>query len=387
MNRFATSQSSLCARILVIDDDISFGRLIRRMFDESPHYVRSALTIEKGNELLQSESFDLIILDHVFPNGREGLEFLRRLKNAHELWDIPVLFVTGKATGDEMARAIDIGAADCIAKPFSPALFKAKAERLLTRHRAERDGASKNRHHILHVEDDDGWADLVRTWLLAQGYTLHRVAGRREMLDYLQSRREAPSCILMDLNLANDDGLTLCDELKATPRMQGTPIIILTARKDKQVAGLRHQAVHVVVKSDNARDELVAAIESVTEQHNRSLGILDVEDIRLDPRFQRIYQNDRLIATLSPGLFALFHLLVLRTPSPVSVEELYDISADRSRHKGCQDANSRRRTVETYMSKLRGILGSELGQSIRHIPRAGYIYVVALASPRRKNFK
>src|SRR5262249_19916480 len=60
----------------------------------------------------------LVILDLRLP-GISGLEVLRWIKNQLRLADVPVLIFTGVATGDELLRARELGAASLFTKPFA----------------------------------------------------------------------------------------------------------------------------------------------------------------------------------------------------------------------------------------------------------------------------
>lgn len=60
---------------------------------------------------------DLILLDIMMPE-MDGYEVCRRLKNDAATKSIPVIFVTAKNTGEEMAKGFALGAVDYIVKPF-----------------------------------------------------------------------------------------------------------------------------------------------------------------------------------------------------------------------------------------------------------------------------
>lgn len=107
--------SKLNTSILVVDDEESL-RLTFKMFLEREGYepVVTASTIEKAIELVEKQSFDLIISDIVM-EGASGLDLLRRVREL-EL-ECPVVMVTGYPNINTAAEAVRLGAFDYLAKP------------------------------------------------------------------------------------------------------------------------------------------------------------------------------------------------------------------------------------------------------------------------------
>lgn len=94
---------------------------------------------------------------------------------------------------------------------------------------------------ILIVEDDDGHARLIEKNLkranISNGIT--RVANGREALDFLFSEgafagqeRPSPLLVLLDLNMPVMDGYQVLEKMKADPRTQKVPVVVLTTTDD-----------------------------------------------------------------------------------------------------------------------------------------------------------
>src|SRR5580704_13888466 len=102
-------------RILIVGDDVCLAgmlvELLARENFEPAHAANGAAALA----CLARRSFDLLILDVMMPKA-EGLELLRRVRKAGS---VPVLMLT--APGDEKGRilALELGADDCLVKPFS----------------------------------------------------------------------------------------------------------------------------------------------------------------------------------------------------------------------------------------------------------------------------
>ena len=68
------------------------------------------------SRIIRTENPRLVLLDLVLP-GTNGIELMKRVP---ELADLPVIFISGYRRDETIAKALEIGAADYIVKPFSP---------------------------------------------------------------------------------------------------------------------------------------------------------------------------------------------------------------------------------------------------------------------------
>lgn len=118
-------------KILLIDDDVELAELLKEYLQEEGLSVSLAHDGESGLKELQSNSFDLLILDVMLP-GISGLEVLPKIRTTHT---IPVLMLT--ARGDEIDRIVglELGADDYLAKPCSPRELLARIKAILRRSR------------------------------------------------------------------------------------------------------------------------------------------------------------------------------------------------------------------------------------------------------------
>jgi DNA-binding response OmpR family regulator len=116
--------------ILIIDDnqEILFG--VEKLLNDAHYQTQTATTLALAEEALSRHQFDLIILDWMLPDG-SGVEFLARLR--HEYLTTPVLLLSSKSEIDEKVEALDSGADDYLAKPFSNIELLARIRALLRR--------------------------------------------------------------------------------------------------------------------------------------------------------------------------------------------------------------------------------------------------------------
>ena len=81
---------------------------------------------------LENNVPDLVILDVMLPD-LDGIEILKRLKSNHKTRDLPVIMATARGAEFEKVQALDIGADDYLAKPFSMIEMAARVKAVLRR--------------------------------------------------------------------------------------------------------------------------------------------------------------------------------------------------------------------------------------------------------------
>jgi two-component system, OmpR family, copper resistance phosphate regulon response regulator CusR len=103
-------------RILVVEDEPKLGAAVIEGLQAEQYSVTLAETGEEGFYLIQTESFDVVVLDVMLP-GRSGLEIL---KSARQLGlKTPVLMLTARDSIEDRVRGLDSGADDYLVKPFA----------------------------------------------------------------------------------------------------------------------------------------------------------------------------------------------------------------------------------------------------------------------------
>ncbi len=129
-------------RVLVVDDDPAIRDMLTCTLSDAGYHVDCAEDGEAGWQALCTDSFELLITDHLMP-GLSGLDLLRRVR-AGPL-QLPVLFISGQMPADEpdLFRWLPPGVA--LEKPFSLAALLIAVRDLLAfvpRHDGGGDGQS-----------------------------------------------------------------------------------------------------------------------------------------------------------------------------------------------------------------------------------------------------
>jgi two-component system, OmpR family, response regulator len=122
-------------RILLVEDDRPLAGAIKRGLEAEGFAVDLAATGDEGLWLATEFAYDVMILDIMLP-GINGYELCEKLRSAGT-WT-PILMLTAMDGELDEAEALDIGADDFLAKPFSFVVLVARLRALLRRGQSER---------------------------------------------------------------------------------------------------------------------------------------------------------------------------------------------------------------------------------------------------------
>ena len=104
-------------KILLIEDDISFCKLLEKFLIKKAYDVTIAFSAAEARLSIKKESFDLILTDLRLPDS-DGIALMAEFKASNP--EIPVVLMTGYSDVNTAVKAIKNGASDYISKPFNP---------------------------------------------------------------------------------------------------------------------------------------------------------------------------------------------------------------------------------------------------------------------------
>jgi two-component system, OmpR family, response regulator MprA len=113
------AQSTPPLTALVIEDDDGVVEFIKLGLRYENFHVESADQGEEGIDLAQRLNPDIIILDLRLPDGIDGMEVCRRLRENPTTQAIPILMLTALSDSSDKIAGLNIGADDYLAKPFN----------------------------------------------------------------------------------------------------------------------------------------------------------------------------------------------------------------------------------------------------------------------------
>lgn len=111
-----SSVSKAPIRLLLVDDEIAIRRALRSPLSELGFAVTEASRGEEAVLLVQSQSFDAVLLDINMP-GMGGMRTLEKLRTIRPR--LPILMLTVQDSEESKITALEGGADDYITKPFS----------------------------------------------------------------------------------------------------------------------------------------------------------------------------------------------------------------------------------------------------------------------------
>lgn len=203
------------------------------------------------------------------------------------------------------------------------------------------------------IEDDDDIAFTIRLNLEREGYVVTRHARGQDGLGAVQ--RGNADFVILDLNLPDLDGLTICREIRRDSATRDIPVIMLTARGSERdrVTGLELGADDYLTKPFSVR-ELIARVAAVWRRARvapEDPTQYEDSELRIDQKAFRVYRHGTEVK-LAKKEFELLWLLIRNRGSVISRErilaEVWQMSDEIET-----------RTVDAHIRNLRKKIGSD----------------------------
>ncbi len=202
------------------------------------------------------------------------------------------------------------------------------------------------------IEDDGDLSFTIRLNLEREGYAVTTFGSGHEGLEAVQ--HSGFDFLILDLNLPDLDGFTICRELRRNAATAKLPILMLTARASEQdrVMGLELGADDYLVKPFSVR-ELLARVAAILRRAGPEPVQAAYDDgrLRIDSRSLRVYVNGEEVKLAKKELELLW-MLIRNRPAVVSrdriLAEIWQMADDVET-----------RTVDAHIRNLRKKIGRE----------------------------
>lgn len=331
--------------ILLLDDDNLLRRRLSSYLVEFGAEVSEAKNLAEAKNLLETFHFDLGLIDVHLPDGL-GLELLE-----HHLFseDATVIVMTAEGGVDGAVKAISLGAADYLVKPFEPdelpLVFKRGREKLKEGRIKEFEKASEKPTNdglvfgsglstiqsmvqkilqadanlanqlppvLIEGETGTGKTTLAR-WIHNQGprkqaqlvevnaATLPEKLAEAELFGYEKGAFTDAKSARMGLFEAASGGTLFIDELASLPlSIQAKILTAIEDHKIRRVGGTKEIKVdaRIIAASNRPLSEAVSAGEFREDLRHR----LNLFSIRIPPLRERKNDIEDLISKLLPGI-------------------------------------------------------------------------------------
>jgi adenylate cyclase len=154
--------------LLVVDDDPSNRDMLTRRLTRMGHLVESAVSGAEALQKLRAGRFDAVFLDLVMP-GLDGYQVLTRIKSDAALAEVRVIMLSALDQEQGVARCIEAGADDFLAKPFNSVFLRARLGACLEK-KAMRD---REHHYLAEIQAEREKSEHLLLNILPQS-----IAGR-----------------------------------------------------------------------------------------------------------------------------------------------------------------------------------------------------------------
>lgn len=220
---------------------------------------------------------------------------------------------------------------------------------------------------ILIVDDQNEFVRYARRFLEQEGFEVLAAPDGKTGLEIARAHR--PDLVVLDLSMPDIDGLEVCAQLRADPRRQRLPILVLSARASAadRVLGLETGADDYLVKPFDPH-ELVARVKALLRRANiphNFPAIIRATDLTIDLHARKAFHRGRPI-TLTAAQFRILEFLALHPGRVLSRDEIIEAALR-------DDTGVTERTVDAHIAGIRKALGSAAG-CIQTVRSFGYLF-------------
>lgn len=247
-------------RILIIEDDVDFGRTLVELARDSGFKAVLVTGGEAGMNFARKNNVSAILLDIKLPD-MSGLSVLERLKSDSKTRHLPIHVISG---ADYTQNALKLGAVGYLIKPADRDKIKGVFSRI-------EQVLSRKVKKVLIVEDDKMQREAIKQ-LLGNGDTVSEVAqSAQEAINMLKT--SVYDCMILDLKLPDFSGFDLLRQLKASDELMRPPVVVYTGKdlsKD-EVEMLQQYADSIIVKGVRSPERLLDEVSLFLHRLESSL--------------------------------------------------------------------------------------------------------------------
>jgi two-component system, NtrC family, response regulator HydG len=114
--------------LLVVDDDVAFCRIIRRMLSDEQYKVQTSQCVADALVAIERKPFDVYVMDCKLPDG-SGLDVAERVRSKSQT--APIILISGYDRSAVALRAEKLSISDFLEKPFSREIIRNAVEKAI----------------------------------------------------------------------------------------------------------------------------------------------------------------------------------------------------------------------------------------------------------------
>ena len=116
--------------VMLIVDDVEINRVVLTQFFQEEYQIIEAENGQEAMALIERQPVSIVLVDLVMPI-MDGFQMISMMKRNDQFAGIPVVVMTANNDGDSEARAMEMGAADFITKPYNPTIVRCRIRNVM----------------------------------------------------------------------------------------------------------------------------------------------------------------------------------------------------------------------------------------------------------------
>lgn len=223
-------------------------------------------------------------------------------------------------------------------------------------------------YNCLIVDDEEAIAQSISEYFDLFEVSSTYVTGYQQCLDFFQ--QHSASLLLLDINLNNDSGFTLCKKLRETMNI---PILFISARtSDEDILTALNIGGDDYIQKPFSLNILLAKVKAVLKRYEQTpekASVLNAHNIEINSANQRVTVNGSLIKLKDMEYKLLLYLL--NNPNRI-------ISKDELLEQVWQDTYIGEGTISVHIRHLREKIedNPDKPERIKTIWGTGYMFEV-----------
>lgn len=210
--------------VLIVEDHPETRLIYDKFLRSSRYQPLLSGGLRDARRLLQRSRPAAIILDLLL-SGEDSWQWLAHMKADESTREIPIIIVT---TVEDRGKAFMLGADAYQVKPIEPAVLIAELDRL-TRLPTEGESPAKTaRPRVMIIDDEESFRYILRKCL---ANILCDITESGDGMEGIRMCRDLrPDLIFLDLNMPGRSGWQFLQDVAASEKLTGTPVVIVTSQ-------------------------------------------------------------------------------------------------------------------------------------------------------------
>ncbi|MCS6295779.1 MAG: response regulator [Nitrospira sp.] len=209
--------------VLIVEDHPETRLIYDKFLRNSRYQALVSGGLREARRVLQQVKPAAIVLDLLL-SGEDSWQWLAHLKSDESTREIPILIVT---TVEDRGKAFMLGADAYQLKPIEASVLVAELDRL-TKGAATVQQAIAERPRIMIIDDEEAFRYILRKCLSNIDCDVTESGDGMEGIRMCRELR--PDLIFLDLNMPGRSGWQFLQDLAASEKLAGTPVVIVTSQ-------------------------------------------------------------------------------------------------------------------------------------------------------------